>query len=121
MRAAFYDTPGPARSVLRVLDVERPEPSPGQVRVRVALSAINPGDMFMRLNSTPQDFQRVGEHTGRIPHQDGTGTVDAVGAGVDPSRALARPGRLSMGRGALQPPLLGKRTRYLGGVEGWAR
>ncbi|MFD6288369.1 NADPH:quinone reductase [Streptomyces sp. NPDC060205] len=86
MRAAFYDTPGPARSVLRVLDVERPEPRPGQVRVRVALSAINPGDLFIRLNSTAQDFQRVGEHTGCIPHQDGTGTIDAVGAGVDSSR-----------------------------------
>ncbi|MFJ9427485.1 NADPH:quinone reductase [Streptomyces sp. NPDC101249] len=86
MRAAFHDTAGPARSVLRVVDVERPEPAPGQVRVRVALSAINPGDMFLRLNSAPQDFQPVGERTGRIPHQDGTGTIDAVGAGVDPSR-----------------------------------
>ncbi|MEV5333384.1 hypothetical protein [Streptomyces werraensis] len=34
MRAAFHDTPGPARSVLRVIDVERPEPGPGQVGVR---------------------------------------------------------------------------------------
>jgi NADPH2:quinone reductase len=54
MRAAFYDTPGPAKSVLQVLDVDRPEPGPGQVRVRVALSAINPGDMWMRLNTPPR-------------------------------------------------------------------
>ncbi|MFD7389211.1 NADPH:quinone reductase [Streptomyces sp. NPDC059852] len=86
MKAAFYDRSGPAKDVLRVLDVERPEPGPGQVRVRVALSAINPGDMFLRRNSTPQDFRPVGEHTGRIPHQDGTGTIDAVGIGVDPGR-----------------------------------
>lgn len=86
MRAAFYDTSGPARNVLRVVDVERPEPGPGEVRVRVALSAINPSDMFIRMYSTPEDFQQVGERTGRIPHQDGTGTIDAVGEGVDPSR-----------------------------------
>ncbi|AEK42364.1 hypothetical protein RAM_19390 [Amycolatopsis mediterranei S699] len=68
--------------MLRVLDVARPEPGPGEVRVRVALSAINPGDMWMRTNSAPEDFKPVGEHRGRIPHQDGTGVVDAVGAGV---------------------------------------
>ena len=90
MRAAFYDTAGPAKSVLQVLDVERPEPGPGQVRVRVALSAINPGDMWMRTNSAPQDFGRVGERSGRIPHQDGTGTIDAVGAGVDAGRVGER-------------------------------
>lgn len=86
MKAAFFTTNGPAKTVLRVLDVARPEPGPGEVRVRVTLSAINPGDMWMRTNSSPEDFGTVGEHRGRIPHQDGTGVVDAVGAGVDPSR-----------------------------------
>lgn len=86
MRAALYETTGPAASVLRVVEVERPEPGPGQVRVRVALSAINPGDMYWRTNSAPEDFRPVGRYTGRVPHQDGTGTVDAVGEGVDASR-----------------------------------
>ncbi|TVT09840.1 NADPH:quinone reductase [Amycolatopsis bartoniae] len=86
MKAAFFNTNGPAKSVLQVLDVARPEPDPGQVRVRVALSAINPGDMWMRTNSSPGDFGPVGGHNGRIPHQDGTGVIDAVGAGVDASR-----------------------------------
>ncbi|MBE1500521.1 NADPH2:quinone reductase [Amycolatopsis lexingtonensis] len=86
MKAAFFTTNGPAKTVLRVLDVARPEPGPGEVRVRVTLSAINPGDMWMRENSAPEDFRTVGERRGRIPHQDGTGVVDAVGAGVDPSR-----------------------------------
>lgn len=90
VRAAFYDTAGPARSVLRVVEVERPEPGPGEVRVRVALSAINPGDTVIRMISTPEDFQRVGERTGRIPHQDGTGVIDAVGEGVDPGRVGER-------------------------------
>lgn len=86
MKAAFFATNGPAKTVLQVLDVAQPEPGPGQVRVRVTLSAINPGDMWMRTNSSPEDFGTVGEHHGRIPHQDGTGVIDAVGAGVDPSR-----------------------------------
>lgn len=86
MKAALFTTNGPAKTVLRVLDVARPEPGPGEVRVRVTLSAINPGDMWMRTNSAPEDFRTVGEHRGRIPHQDGTGVVDAVGADVDPSR-----------------------------------
>lgn len=90
MKAAFFTTNGPAKTVLQVLDVARPEPGPGQVRVRVTLSAINPGDMWMRTNSSPEDFGPVGELRGRIPHQDGTGEIDAVGAGVDPSRVGER-------------------------------
>ena len=69
-----------------MIDVERPEPGPGQVRVRVTLSAVNPGDMYWRQHSTERDFQRVGKRRGRIPHQDGTGVIDAVGEGVDASR-----------------------------------
>jgi Zn-dependent alcohol dehydrogenase len=44
MRAALYDHNGPAREVLRVQDVERPEPGAGQVRVRVQASGVNPTD-----------------------------------------------------------------------------
>jgi NADPH2:quinone reductase len=86
MKAAFFTTNGPAKTVLQVIDVGRPDPGPGQVRVRITLSAINPGDMWMRTNSSPEDFGPVGEHRGRIPHQDGTGVIDAVGAGVDATR-----------------------------------
>jgi NADPH:quinone reductase-like Zn-dependent oxidoreductase len=38
VKAALYDRYGPAREVLRVEDVERPEPGPGEVRVRVEFS-----------------------------------------------------------------------------------
>ena len=44
MKAARYDRYGPAREVLRVEDVERPEPGPGEVRVRVEFSGVNPTD-----------------------------------------------------------------------------
>lgn len=81
MRAARYERTGPASDVIRVEEVERPDPGPGQVRVRVAVSGVNPTDWKMRAGATGGDPDGW-----RIPHQDGAGTIDAVGAGVDPSR-----------------------------------
>jgi NADPH:quinone reductase len=74
MIAATYQESGDSR-VLEVREVERPEPGPGEVRVRIAVSGINPSDWKSRLSIAPADFQ--------IPHQDGAGIIDAVGAGVD--------------------------------------
>ena len=48
MRAAFYEATGPARDVLRVGDVETPKPGPGEVRVRVRASGVNPSDVKSR-------------------------------------------------------------------------
>ena len=42
MRAALYDRYGTAGDVLRVEEIERPEPGPGEVRVRIEVSGINP-------------------------------------------------------------------------------
>jgi NADPH2:quinone reductase len=86
MRAAFYETTGPARDVLRVREVDRPEPGPGDVRVRMEVSGINQTDVKTRDGSTPRPMGRVGELEGRIPHQDGVGEIDAVGEGVDSAR-----------------------------------
>src|SRR3954463_16231367 len=59
-----------------------PEAGPGEVRVRVALSGVNPGDTKKRGawlgNRMP--FPRV------VPHSDGSGVIDAVGQGVDRGR-----------------------------------
>ena len=65
--------------------VERdvPEPAPGQVRVRIAVSGVNPTDWKSRSNADP-----AGEP--QTPNQDGSGTVDAVGAGVDAGRVGER-------------------------------
>lgn len=82
MRAAVYDRLGPARDVLRVVDLDRLEPAQGEVRVRVRVSAVNPTDYKARA-ATPGNtmpFPYV------IPHQDGAGEIDAVGKGVDPAR-----------------------------------
>lgn len=85
MRAACYERTGPARDVLYVADVERPEPRPGQVRVRVAVSGVNPTDVKTRSGVTPRPIDGF-----QIPHQDGAGAIDAVGAGVDPARVGQR-------------------------------
>jgi NADPH:quinone reductase len=85
MRAALYDRFGTSREVLRVTDVERPEPGPGEVRVQVELSGVNPTDWKSRSGSTPRPIDGF-----QIPHHDGAGVIDAIGAGVDPSRVGER-------------------------------
>src|SRR5579875_1755364 len=85
MRAAIYDRRGPARDVLRIADVDRPEPGPGQVRVRVHVSGVNPTDWKSRAGATPRPIDGF-----QIPNQDGAGVVDAVGEGVDPGRVGER-------------------------------
>ena len=81
MRAAFYETNGPARDVLRVEEVETPQPLAGEVRVKVVRSGVNPSDVKARAGLTRKiSFPRV------IPHSDGAGEIDAVGPGVSPTR-----------------------------------
>jgi NADPH:quinone reductase len=81
MRAARYDQYGPAGAVLRVEDVECPEPGPGEVRVRIEASGVNPTDWKSRSGSTPRPIDGF-----QIPHHDGAGVIDAIGQGVDSSR-----------------------------------
>ncbi|MGE5132808.1 MAG: NADPH:quinone reductase [Gemmatimonadota bacterium] len=84
MKAALYDRTGPA-DVLRVEEVDRPEPGPGEVRVLVQVSAVNPTDYKARSGATPRPIDGF-----QIPHQDGAGVIDAVGEGVDPARVGQR-------------------------------
>ncbi len=87
MRAAVYDRYGPARDVLRVTEIERPEPGPGEVRVRIRVSGVNPTDWRVRSGS-----QSGGDppFPYLVPNQDGAGEIDAVGEGVDPGRIGTR-------------------------------
>src|SRR6266545_3062161 len=85
MRAAMYDRYGPAGDVLRVEEIEQPEPGPGEVRVRLQLSGVNPTDWKSRAGSTPRPIDGF-----QIPHHDGAGVIDKVGEGVDPGRAGQR-------------------------------
>ena len=48
MKAAWYEKQGPAREVLVVGDMPDPMPGAGEVRIRIAASGINPGDIKKR-------------------------------------------------------------------------
>jgi NADPH:quinone reductase len=85
VRAALYESNGPAADVLRVTDVERPEPGRGEVRVKIEVSGVNPTDWKSRSGATARPVSGF-----QIPHHDGAGVIDAVGAGVDPGRAGQR-------------------------------
>jgi NADPH2:quinone reductase len=82
LRAAYYEKIGPAREVLRVGELETPEPGPGEVRVRVRASGVNPSDVKSRMGGPgrPMRFPLI------VPHSDGAGEIDKPGAGVDGGR-----------------------------------
>jgi NADPH2:quinone reductase len=86
VRAVWYDRQGPASEVLQVGELAVPEPGPGEVRVRVRYSGVNPGDTKKRRGwlGSSMPYPRV------IPHSDGAGIVDAVGSGIARSRVGRR-------------------------------
>jgi NADPH:quinone reductase len=80
--AAWYDRQGPAADVLEVGELPAAVPGPGEVRVRLTYSGINPGDVKKRQAwlGSPMAFARI------IPHSDGAGIIEAVGSGADRTR-----------------------------------
>lgn len=85
MRAAYYEKNGTAKEVLHVGEVETPQPGPGEVRIKLKTSGVNPSDVKNRMGTTRKiAFPRV------IPHSDGAGVIDAVGEGVAKSRVGER-------------------------------
>ena len=76
MRAIVYRRTGDS-SVLELSEREILEPGPGEVRVRVVVSGVNPTDWKARHGSG--SAATTGE---TVPDQDGAGVVDAVGEGV---------------------------------------
>jgi NADPH:quinone reductase len=81
MRAIVYSEPG-GSEVLHLAERPVPEPGPGEVRVAVAVSGVNPTDWKARRGSLP--FPEI------VPNQDGAGTIDAVGEGIEASRVGER-------------------------------
>src|SRR6185295_1535421 len=81
MRAVYYEKNGAARDVLSVSDVDTPQPGPGEVRVKLKTSGVNPSDVKAREGRTRKiGYPRV------IPHSDGAGEIDMVGEGVPAQR-----------------------------------
>jgi NADPH2:quinone reductase len=78
MRAAYYSEQGAARDVLRLGEQPTPKAGSGEVRVRLRTSGVNPSDWKVRRGG----FGRGLIAPLIIPHSDGAGDIDAVGADV---------------------------------------
>jgi NADPH:quinone reductase len=77
MRSIVYSATGDS-SVLSLVEREPQQPGAGEVRVRVAVSGVNPTDWKSRAGGgRGPAFDEV------VPNQDGAGVVDAVGDGVE--------------------------------------
>src|ERR1700691_2845690 len=78
MKACWYEKTGSAKDVLVVGEMPTPEPGPGEVRVKIIISGVNPSDTKGRRGwqGRPMPFPRI------VPHQDGAGVIDKVGPGV---------------------------------------
>ena len=88
MRAVTYDRFGAAGDVLTLEDVPTPDPSEGEVLVRIKTSGVNPSDVKVRAGGRPgvtaPPFPKI------IPHSDGAGVIEAVGSGVAQTRVGER-------------------------------
>jgi NADPH2:quinone reductase len=78
MRAITYSRTGDP-DVLTLTDREVREPGPGEVRVRIHRSGVNPTDWKSRRGGSPG----TPVEPAQVPNQDGSGVVDAVGSGVE--------------------------------------
>lgn len=76
MRAAFVHQPGPADTIV-IGDMPTPRPGPGECLVRVAVSAVNPIDTYVRGGIVAMDLPLP-----YIPGSDLAGVVEAFGEGV---------------------------------------
>ena len=78
MRAIVYSEAG-GPEVLRLVDRPEPVPGPGEVRVRMHVSGVNPTDWKARSRG-PSSVAVEAEEV--VPNQDGAGVIDAVCDGV---------------------------------------
>jgi NADPH2:quinone reductase len=77
MRAVWYERCGPATEVLTYGERPTPEAGPGEVRVRLEASGVNPADVGRRAgNYRGLEFPLI------FPSSDGAGIVDQLGDGV---------------------------------------
>lgn len=80
MRAIQYTSTGDP-DVLQLVEKEQRDPGPGEVRVRIHRSGVNPTDWKSRRGSGPGSPVDPPQ----VPHHDGAGVVEATGNGVDPA------------------------------------
>jgi NADPH:quinone reductase len=81
LKAVLNTARGSARDTLVIQDIPTPSPGPGEVRVALRASGVNPSDSKLRSGAQgPMVADRV------VIHNDGAGVIDAVGDGVDAGR-----------------------------------
>lgn len=83
MKAIWFDTFGAPAESLQFGDKPTPTAGPGEVLVRLHASGPNPSDVKKRAGTTAPTLLNEGYI---IPHSDGAGIIEAVGAGVSTSR-----------------------------------
>lgn len=86
MKAAWFERFGAAEDVLITGELPTPVLAPGEVLVRLHASSPNPSDVKKRAGAAP-GLLGAGFV---VPHSDGAGVIEAVGAGVDASRVGER-------------------------------
>ena len=79
MQAIQYEQYG-GPDVLRLVEVEDPEPGPGQVRVALRAASVIPADWKVRAGHLRKYFSIT---LPKIPGRDGAGVVTKLGSGVD--------------------------------------
>lgn len=77
MKSIWYERTGPAAEVLAFGDMPMPVAGPGEVRIQLEASGVNPADVARRGGG-----YRAMEYPRIIPNSDGAGIVDQVGDGV---------------------------------------
>lgn len=85
MKAGWYIQFGAATDVIEVGEMDGPEVRPNEVRVRIHASGVNPSDVKKRAGyGDPFTEERI------VPHSDGAGVIDEIGAGINPARVGER-------------------------------
>ena len=87
MKAIWYEHKGAPHEVLVHGEQPEPQAGPGEVRVKMVVSGLNPSDTKGRggwRGQTAMQYPLV------IPHQDGAGVIDQAGAGIDSRRVGER-------------------------------
>ena len=86
MKAAFFEKFGSASEVLSVGELPDSDVGPGEGRVRIEASGVNPSDTKKRAGA----FPNLLNNGLVVPHSDGAGVISAVGSGVEASRVGER-------------------------------
>lgn len=83
MKAIVQERYGPPEEVLRLKEIDRPTPGPGQVLVRVRASSVNTPD-WIAVAGVPYVLRlQMGRSAGAVRGSDVAGVVEELGEGVE--------------------------------------